>query len=100
FRKIYTTRVFNYFAANRYILATIPPESLVAELIGEASPGNVIGPGRKKAIKESIWAMFEEFKKNGMVTVRQNKQVISKFDKVEQTRKLADVFNELIEGRR
>jgi glycosyltransferase involved in cell wall biosynthesis len=95
FKKIYTTRIFNYLATNRFILATIPPDSLAADLIMKANSGAVIHPDDVKAIKERIGALYKEFRLSKKVAVHQSKDVLARFNRMDQAGKLAAILEGL-----
>jgi glycosyltransferase involved in cell wall biosynthesis len=97
FTKIYTTRLFNYLAANRFIMATIPEVSLVANLIKEANSGVVFDPNDTNAIKDGILGLYNEYNSKGKVGVEQKKEAFSKFNRVDQSQKLAGILNEIVE---
>lgn len=95
FTKIYTTRIFNYLATDRYILATIPPESLAADLIRKANSGSVIHPDDVGAIKKRIGELYEEFRCRKKVAIHQNREVLAQFNRFDQSRKLASILDDL-----
>jgi glycosyltransferase involved in cell wall biosynthesis len=95
FTRIYTTRIFNYLAIDRFILATIPPESHAADLIRKTNSGVVIHPDDVGAIKKRIGELYEEFRYRKKIAVHQNREVLAQFNRFDQTKKLAGILDDL-----
>ena len=47
-RAVLSAKVFEYLAAERPILAAVPPDGAAADLIRETGAGIVVAPGRRR----------------------------------------------------
>jgi glycosyltransferase involved in cell wall biosynthesis len=59
-------KVFEYIAAERPILAVVPPDGAAAELIRETGAGVVVGPDDVDGIRDALIAMHERFVNGGL----------------------------------
>ena len=59
-------KVFEYLAAERPILALVPPDGAAAELIRETGAGVVAPPDDVEAIKAALAELHERFANGGL----------------------------------
>ena len=90
---IISTKIFEYFGSGRPILSLSSPEEVVSKFIMDARCGVVTLDSRE--IQNILLVWTEEFRKYKNIISHQGAGAItrSKFTRREQTRRLADVFN-------
>lgn len=86
-------KIFEYIASGTPIIATVPTDSIAADLIKETNTGKVINTNDVDGIKNAILDFYDKWK-NNKLTMDQNWDVIKKYSRKELTIKLANIFNE------
>ena len=92
-RGVYTGKLFEYLGAKRPILAIPRIEGVVDDLLRETGAGVVAGTVDEIVQLIKLW--HNEFQKTGMVSYRGKDEVIAKYTRAAQTRKLARIFEQL-----
>lgn len=90
----YTGKIFEYLAARRIILALVPPEGVASQLIQNLNAGIVVEPENVNAISETLLKLYHKWE-DGKLTIDSDLSLIEKFDRVNITRNLAQIFDEL-----
>jgi glycosyltransferase involved in cell wall biosynthesis len=88
---VYTTKIFEYLGAKRFILAVGEKNTVIANLLNETKAGVVENDPYK--ISNIILEKFNEFKTSGDVKCKSDERVINKYSRKELTRRLAEVFD-------
>lgn len=92
---VYTTKLFEYLAARRPILASGGmAQDVVAEVLAHTQAG--IHCPSKEDIKRSLTKWYQEYLETGTVTYRGNQEKIEQYSYREMARKFAALFNQLI----
>jgi len=89
-----SSKLYDYWAAEKPVLALIPPDSLAAQYILKSNSGCVVDPSDTEAIKNALWNYYQEFKAASN-SYHPNKEFISRFDRRELARQLDDVFRSI-----
>ncbi|NIT61367.1 MAG: glycosyltransferase [Aliifodinibius sp.] len=89
-----SSKLYDYWAAEKPILALLPSGSLAAEYVIKSNTGCVVDPHDSEAIKNAVWSYYQEFQ-SGSKTYRPNMEFISKFDRRELARQLNGIFDSL-----
>jgi glycosyltransferase involved in cell wall biosynthesis len=91
-KSVTTTKIFEYLAARRPILALTGP-SAAADLLRETEAGIVIDPDDSAAIQATLKHLYERWK-NGTLRSEAN-DLVRQFDRSELTKRLAVLFDTL-----
>lgn len=92
----YTGKIFEYLAARRFILALVPPGGVASQLIQNVNAGIVVEPENISAISEALSKLYHKWE-DGKLTIDSDLSLIVKFDRVNITKNLAQIFAELNE---
>jgi glycosyltransferase involved in cell wall biosynthesis len=85
-------KIFEYLAAERPILAAVPPDGAAAKLVRETGAGIVVAPEDEKGIREALISLHSRWKagqlSNGYLNPEQRRE-LSREARVEE---LADLL--------
>jgi glycosyltransferase involved in cell wall biosynthesis len=84
-------KVFEYLAAERPILAAVPPDGAAAELIRETGAGVVAAPDDVDALREALVELHRRFTNGGLADVQLSpawRQSVARSTRVEETAEL------------
>lgn len=95
-KDVLTGKVFEYIAAERLILALVPPEAAVGQLIRDHELGLVASATDVDEIYVALCEICERFV-SGTLNPRVNPELKRQFNRLEQTRILAQVFGEVVD---
>ncbi len=88
----FPVKLFNYLAADKYILALIP-EGISADLIRSAGGGMIVDPESIEEIKEGIYSLYLKWK-DGELKVDRDPETVRQYDYKVLTQRLALVLDE------
>ena len=88
-------KVFEYLRGKKPILALVPKDTTVAEIVSSTKSGVVINPTNTEEIKDAILEMYEKYKEGTLKLDREDDSVIYQYERKELTRKLAEVLDEV-----
>jgi glycosyltransferase involved in cell wall biosynthesis len=91
----FTSKVFEYLAAQRPILAIVPSSGELADLLSSYSLGLVASPDNLERIKHGI-LQARELALNKLELHEHDFDLISQFDRRLQTKQLAQILNALV----
>jgi glycosyltransferase involved in cell wall biosynthesis len=94
---IYTSKVFEYLAAQRPILATSGTEGVVKELLDDTNAGICVVSIEE--IKKAIEKFYNEYKEKGYVSYKGERAKIDKYSHKEMARKFSEVLNNITTGK-
>jgi glycosyltransferase involved in cell wall biosynthesis len=95
-RGVLSGKVFEYIAAERPILAAVPPDGAAAELLRETGAGVVVPPDDVEALGEALAGLVEQWRAgtlNGAVLSSEDRHRLSRAARVEE---LADLLREVV----
>jgi glycosyltransferase involved in cell wall biosynthesis len=91
-RGVLSGKVFEYLAAERPILAVVPPDGAAAELIREVGNGVVAAPEDVGAIREALAAMHERWQAGSLNGAPLAEDVRERLDRRSRVREYADLL--------
>ena len=90
-RVVPSGKIFEYLAAERPILAAVPPDGAAAKLVRETGAGIVVAPDDQKAIREALLGLHARWRagqlRNGYLTEEQRRR-LSRKTRVEELAEL------------
>lgn len=90
----FTSKVFEYLAAQRPILAIIPTVGELAELLKEYSLGVIASADDVNQVKQAVLTASREASENNLLTTS-DLEIIHRFDREHQTLQLVELFQRL-----
>jgi glycosyltransferase involved in cell wall biosynthesis len=94
-RGVLSGKVFEYLAAERPILAAVPPDGAAAALIRETGAGIVAPPDDPEAIGAALRSLHESWRNGGLDGTQLTPALRRKLDRRSRARELADLLHEL-----
>ena len=91
---VYTAKIFEYFAAQRPILAIGGPKGVVKDLLAETNAG--VYATSVDDVKKALEEYYREYKLKGNVECKGERAKIDKYSQREMARKFSEVLNTLI----
>ena len=91
-------KTFEYLRCGKPILALMPDNTTVANIIKETKRGEVLDSVKTEIIKRSIQKLYEQYKQKTLF-VKFNDNSIYKYERKNLTGKLAKVFDEVTGGK-
>lgn len=88
----YGTKVFEYVASGKPILALVPPDGAAADLIRKSRTGFVIEPNDVPTIQSTVRMLFEQWKA-GRLAIEPDEQVIQCHERRYLTGRLAEILD-------
>ncbi len=88
------SKIFEYMASGNPILALVPPEGAVAEIIERTKTGNVVDFYNTGEIKQTFLTLYEHWK-NGTLNLSPDWGEINKYRQTTLFKKIADMLDEL-----
>ncbi len=91
----YTGKIFEYINSEKPILALVPKDGVAVDLIRKTNTGVVVEPDDVDGIKKAILDSYNKWKNNDL-KIEPNWNVIKQYERKNLTKKLAQIFDELI----
>ena len=88
-------KVFEYLAAERPILAAVPPDGAAAALIRETGTGVVAPPDDPDAIGEALRSLHERWQGGALDGTPLTPELRRRLDRRSRVRELADLLQDL-----
>jgi glycosyltransferase involved in cell wall biosynthesis len=88
-------KVFEYLAAERPILAAVPPDGAAAALIRETGTGVVAPPDDPQAIGDALRSLFDRWQRGTLDGAPLTPEVRRRIDRRSRVRELADLLQDL-----
>ncbi len=88
-----TSKLFEYLASKKPILALVPPGA-AANLLTEASSAEIVPPGDEIAISKALQDLFSTWKGGGL-RIEPRQTVLSRYSRKEHSRQLASLLDGL-----
>jgi glycosyltransferase involved in cell wall biosynthesis len=92
---IMTSKLPEYLAAGRPILALVPAGGVAAEIVARARAGEVVPPDDVGAVTDALRRLYAQWKA-GTATAP-DPAVVAEFDRVEHARLISDLLHGLVE---
>ncbi len=91
-RGVLSAKVFEYLAAERPILAAVPPDGAAADLIREADAGIVCPPDDVAALRRALETLVGRFQAGQLAPPRLSPELRSRLDRKGRARQMADLL--------
>src|SRR5262245_21234549 len=88
-------KVFEYLAAERPILAAVPPDGAAAALIRETGTGVVAAPDDPQAIGEALRSLHDRWRAGSLNGTQLTPELRRRLDRRTRVRQLADLLQDL-----
>ena len=94
-RTVPSGKVFEYIAAERPILAAVPPDGVAAELVRQAEAGVVVAPDDVAALTAAIEGLRARWKKGALVNGSLSEELKDRLSRRTRSREFADLLRDL-----
>jgi glycosyltransferase involved in cell wall biosynthesis len=88
-------KVFEYLAAQRPILAAVPPDGAAAALIRETGAGVVAPPDDPQALAAALLMLYQRWQTGALDGAVLSPELRARLDRRARVRELADLLNNL-----
>jgi glycosyltransferase involved in cell wall biosynthesis len=88
-------KLYEYLAARRPILATVPPEGAAAELVRRAGAGLIVPPDDSDAISAALLELVERWRKGTLGDVELPPDIVQRIDRKERMREMAELIEQI-----
>jgi len=95
-RGVLSGKVFEYLAAERPILAVVPPEGAAAELLRTTGAGVVVAPGDVDGIERELAAMRDRWRAGKLAPVPLSDELRAKLSRRSRVQELADLLQQIV----
>ncbi len=96
-RGVLSGKVFEYLAAERPILAAVPPDGAAAELIQETGAGVVAPPDDVPALREALQGLHDSWRKGGLDGRPLSEEDRERLGRAARVEELAELLRSLAE---
>jgi glycosyltransferase involved in cell wall biosynthesis len=93
---VLTGKIFEYLAAERPILAVVPPDGAAAELVRETGAGMVVPSDDEGAIREALLDLHRHWKAGSLGGTPLSDEWHKKLSRSERVEELADLLRSLV----
>ncbi len=94
-RGVLSGKVFEYLAAERPILAAVPPDGAAADLVRETGAGVVAAPGDPAAIREALEGLYARWRAGGLHGTPLDPETKSRLSREARIEELAELLGSL-----
>ncbi len=89
-------KVYEYLGAMRPLIAFAPPDGAIGELLKETNGGKAIAQSDADRAASYIKTLYDGWQNGEQTSSMMKTEVISKYERREETRRLAEVFDSLV----
>jgi len=93
-KDVIPSKIFEYLASGKTILAIVPPNGEVANIVRKTKSGIVADFGNVNEIKRAILELYSRWQKNELDKTQDIKE-IEKYNQINLVRKLAEILQEI-----
>jgi glycosyltransferase involved in cell wall biosynthesis len=94
-RTVPSGKIFEYLAAERPILAAVPPDGVAAELVRQADAGVVVAPDDVAALTAAIEGLRARWKKGALANGSLSEELKERLSRRTRSREFADLLREV-----
>jgi glycosyltransferase involved in cell wall biosynthesis len=94
-RTVPSGKIFEYLAAERPILAAVPPDGVAAELVRQADAGVIVAPDDVAALTAAIEGLRARWKKGALVNGSLSEELKERLSRRTRSREFADLLGDL-----
>jgi len=95
FKEWDASKLYSYFRIGHPILAMVPEEGSVAQILDEAETGWIL-PFHFNSLCNELTTIFEKWRKGEFDTLKPDSSYFRQYEQKELTKKLAGIFNRTI----
>lgn len=89
-------KVYEYLGAMRPLIAFAPPDGAIGELLKETNGGKAIAQSDADSAASYLKTLYDAWQRGEQTSSVMRTDIISKYERREETRRLAEVFDSLI----
>jgi glycosyltransferase involved in cell wall biosynthesis len=89
-----TTKLAEYLASGKPILAIVPPDGASARLIKQTNSGIIVAPEDIQGIKQAILHFYELWKKKSL-QIERNWNIVRQFERTQLTQRLIKILDQV-----
>jgi glycosyltransferase involved in cell wall biosynthesis len=94
-RTVPSGKIFEYLAAERPILAAVPPDGVAAELVRQAEAGVVVAPDDVAGLTAAIEGLRARWKKGALVNGNLSEELKERLSRRTRSREFADLLRDV-----
>jgi glycosyltransferase involved in cell wall biosynthesis len=94
-RTVPSGKIFEYLAAERPILAAVPPDGVAAELVRQAEAGVVVAPDDVAGLTAAIEGLRARWQKGALVNGNLSEELKERLSRRTRSREFADLLREI-----
>ena len=94
-RTVPSGKIFEYLAAERPILAAVPPDGVAAELVRQADAGIVVAPDDVAALTAAIEGLRARWKKGALANGSRSEELKERLSRRTRSQEFADLLKEV-----
>jgi glycosyltransferase involved in cell wall biosynthesis len=94
-RTVPSGKIFEYLAAERPILAAVPPDGVAAELVRQAEAGVVVAPDDVAGLTAAIEGLRARWKKGALVNGNLSEELKERLSRRTRSREFADLLGDV-----
>jgi glycosyltransferase involved in cell wall biosynthesis len=95
-RGVLSGKVFEYLAAERPVLAVVPPDGAAAELVRETGAGLVAGPDDVPGIRDALLELHARWRDGGLDGTQLSPEWRDKLSRASRVEELAELLRSLV----
>jgi glycosyltransferase involved in cell wall biosynthesis len=95
-RGVLSGKVFEYLAAERPVLAVVPPDGAAAELVRETGAGLVAGPDDVAGIRDALLELHARWRDGGLDGAQLSPEWRDKLSRASRVEELAELLRSLV----
>jgi len=88
-------KLYEYLAARRPILASVPPEGAAAELVRAARAGVVVPPEDGEAIRAALAELVERWRRGELADIDLPAEIVERIDRKERVREIGELIERI-----
>jgi glycosyltransferase involved in cell wall biosynthesis len=85
-------KLYEYLAARRPILASVPLDGAAAELVRDAKAGVVVPPEDDEAIRAALAELIERWQRGGLADIELPAEIVERIDRKARVRETAELI--------
>jgi len=89
-------KLYEYLAARRPILASVPPNGAAAELVRDAKAGVVVPPEDGEAIRAALAELVERWQRDGLEDIELPPEIVERIDRKARVREMGELIERVV----
>jgi glycosyltransferase involved in cell wall biosynthesis len=88
-------KLYEYLAARRPILASVPPQGAAAELVRDAGAGVVVPPEDGEAIRAALTELIEHWQRGELADIELPPEIVERIDRKARVREMGELIERI-----